>query len=334
MEPHTYYEYQIHLREYLIRVLRHKWVILGALVLPVLTVWLVSMFILPPRYQSSVLVAVERPDRVTVSLNRLGEQIHFPPRLPDIKIIASLAETDSILVDVKQAAADPDEVRLSVSHFGDNRVQLEVTAHDPQTAALLADLWANRYVDFLNGEYSLDLSISQLQGDIAAAQQVFTEAGDAIVDTIIDSQLPVLKAQLQAANEELVQSLSRGQDISEDERTAQTHIEELESQILRLSGQIAAIENELQGYAHQRDGALEDYWKLQTQYDKIKQLFSEGGQIAEVVADADVSDTSDSNKLLIDMVIAGVIGLFSSISIVLVYEWLRNPLVEHENEKK
>ena len=76
-------------------------------------------------------------------------------------------------------------------------------------------------------------------------------------------------------------------------------------------------------YANQRDGAMNDYWTFQVQYAKILELVGEDGSVTTIVAQAQVPEQPLIEKSYLSVSMAAVVGFILSITVVLLYEWLR-----------
>lgn len=215
-------------RPYLL-ALRHNGRKLALLTLATAVIALLISFILPPTYEATALVAVTQP----------RQRIQFDPRFAAVQderqaLLAypELALSDHILFDL---LAQAPTVMPNVSTMEDLRemldavpasdpglIRLIVSYRDPETAAQIANLWADLFIIRLNELYG-DQGGEQVrffQEQLAAAEQALNEAETALVDfqrlnegNLINSELQTRQAAYSHYLDDLNQITFLRQDI-------------------------------------------------------------------------------------------------------------------------
>jgi len=149
-------EEEIDLRQYINVLIRYWYWIAGLALAAAVVAFAVSSF-LPPTYEATSLVIVIRP----------RYQFQFDQRVQntplDVTQLARsyqiIATSDDLLLSVAKAASRPESPQdlnkmFSVEAGGDpNLIKLTVRSRDPQEAAGLANVWAEKLAAYLNQVY-------------------------------------------------------------------------------------------------------------------------------------------------------------------------------------
>ena len=91
------------IRQYLNLLNRHKWIVIGISLLFALLAFVISAFVLPPRYKASALIGVTNPSvevNLEPTINELYPLDDFRQLIETTKGLPSLAESDDVLLTV------------------------------------------------------------------------------------------------------------------------------------------------------------------------------------------------------------------------------------------
>ena len=203
-------EEEIDLRELVEILWRKRWLIVGVTVGLAIVAWLVSMWVLPRRYQASAyLVLHPWPTRT-------GEDLPLPAP-PTVDTLITLAQSDAVFRRLEQAAKDRGQ-ELEISQpqavaINQEAMRLSVTASDPDDAAWLANSWAEIISEEINDIYGLDALETHLKVEQQNAYQVYEEKQQAYVEALQNEQRITWQMELDKANKELECLVSHQRDL-------------------------------------------------------------------------------------------------------------------------
>ncbi|MCJ7723947.1 MAG: Wzz/FepE/Etk N-terminal domain-containing protein, partial [Anaerolineales bacterium] len=198
----TTYDDEIDLREIALTLWKRRWLILVLTLTAALISFVVSAWLLPKQYQAVAYVTVSQP---TVRLLPGQEGLAAVPTAPDIKALPELVQAETIM---EQVASNPRVASLLTS--GDNRLagktkvaavgvsqlRFQVTDTDPQRAATLATVWAEKAAEWIEINYGLGALTATLDSQIAQTQQSYAQAQSALETFLAQDLTPVLNRQL------------------------------------------------------------------------------------------------------------------------------------------
>jgi len=194
----------IDLRELVKTLLKYKWFIIAAVIVTAGSAFLISKFLVPKQYEATSYVIVTEPSLVA----DLESSIQVEPNVPDIEAITDLIQADSILrevyeiKEVEQILEDGLQFTSFKSKFqarlvGSSQLRLQVINHDPECAALIANIWADVVVDHLTSLYGTTQgAYAQLNEQLQTAQQAWGDKQQQLVAALADSQVEALESQL------------------------------------------------------------------------------------------------------------------------------------------
>jgi len=183
---------------------------------------LIVSLLLPPTYAATALVAVTEPRYM----------MNFDPRFettdiqPAYKAYPELAGSDALQQEVlAQAETLPkgvetlDDLREAVdAESGDDPslVHLTVEARDPEVAAALANLWAERFAVRANDLYGSANAeqVTFLETQLAGAETTLAEAEQALVDFAVRNDGAILRAKLASAQQDQSDTLAEQREIA------------------------------------------------------------------------------------------------------------------------
>lgn len=196
-EP-NYYQEAIDLRGLVKTILNYKWTIIGVTVIAALASFLISAFILSPKYEANAYVTVTE----SVIRAELESSIQVSPILPETDALAELAEADAIIHQVAESLKltsyiEENEPDMEASLQGKSQIHLQVTATDPEIAAQIANGWAQVLVLRLNDLYGTGSStIVVLESEVQKAKVIWNSAQEGLETYLPQSQVEVLEVQL------------------------------------------------------------------------------------------------------------------------------------------
>ncbi len=173
-------EDEIDLRQYIRTLLRYwRWIVGLGLLAAALAFGISS--ILPPQYEATALVAITGP-RYRMQFDQRMQDVPFDPK-QFTKGYAAIATGDELLAallnemgsdtSTRSAALSLRDLKgaLNAQAVGDgNLVQLTARIGEPQEAAQLANMWAERYVAQLNMLYGQKQELSALEAQVTQAK--------------------------------------------------------------------------------------------------------------------------------------------------------------------
>lgn len=213
-------------------------VIFFATLVPAIVAFAVSFWLLPRTYQATAYVFIGNP------IINFAESTQFTisPTLPDIKAVAQLAVTPGLLESVTQDpkvldASGNDKVSINISavatDIGKDQLRLQVTDTDPQRAALLVNIWAEKITLSINASYGVSAIAETLDTQVLKAQKDYEQAQVALEDVLSKSRVEALSAQLQSKQSDLRCLLDNS------------------SQIMRVLDDLRTFEQELEGISNE-----------------------------------------------------------------------------------
>mgnify|MGYP006283952161 CR=1 FL=1 len=201
MNDQTYNAEEIHslnLKAF-VKLMIDRWLLLAGTVLLVsVLTFIISTFLLVPKYQASSYLSVVEPYL----------QAEFDPRLminqtlPDTTALPNLAEAKSIkYVAINRAELSEfyreDLPDMNASLQGRNQVKLEVRAENAEHARDLANAWAQVFATRLNEIYgSGDSSITRIEEEVTLAKETWENAQAALQEYLPENRVNELEVQL------------------------------------------------------------------------------------------------------------------------------------------
>jgi len=198
----TTYDDEIDLREIALTLWKRRWLILVLTLTAALISFAVSAWLLPKQYQTVAYVTVSQP---AVRYLTGQEGLAAVPTAPDIKALPELVHTETIM---EQVASDPRVASLlasgdnrlagktQVSAVGVSQLRFQVTDTDPQRAATLATVWAEKAAEWIEINYGLGALTATLDAQIAQTQQAYAQAQSALETFLAQDPTPILTRQL------------------------------------------------------------------------------------------------------------------------------------------
>ncbi len=188
-------------------------IVIATLTAVVLT-FIISFWVLPRKYEAIAYVFIGAPVVDFVDAADFSG-FKISPTLPDIKAVVKLAAAPGLLEsalkdplivsafrDKKIAISDLEKMTVA-SDLGKDQLSLKVTDTDPQRAALLANIWAEKVIDTVNTTYGLGAIAQTLDSQVLQSQQEYQQAQTAMEDALSKSQTSALTAQLDSKNADL-----------------------------------------------------------------------------------------------------------------------------------
>lgn len=178
----TTYDDEIDLHEIALTLWKRRWLILVLTLTTALISFAVSFWLLPKQYQAVTYVTVNQP---AVRYLTGQEGLAVVPTPPDIKALPELVQAENIM---EQVANDPRVASLlasrdyrfdekaKVSAIGVSQLRFQVTDTDPQRAATLATVWAEKAAEWIEINYGLGALTATLDAQIAQTQQDYAQA--------------------------------------------------------------------------------------------------------------------------------------------------------------
>lgn len=250
---------KIDIRELILYIWRVKWIVFIVTLVAGLTAFLISSYLIPTRYQASVVISItEREQWIQVYQRNL------------VRIAKSEDLIDSTFAEA--GISDPEQrssivFALSLEYWG--LMQLHVRAEDPVLAAEAANTWASLVYERMKEVFGTDEeSLNLLQEQVAAAEESWLAAQEALNQYQLDYQPEIYTAQLTAAQSALSEVLleqERTQLLLSDAYTLQAQIEGMGSDETLSIGAALSLANLLA-----RSTIVEQGSGLQIQEDQIK----------------------------------------------------------------
>ncbi len=263
-------EDEIDLRQILdVLIRRWKWIV-GLTLVAALVAAAISFFVLEPVYEAAAMILITSP----------RYQLRFDPRVETLseietssKAYPSLAMSDDLLKHVQevmdQSLAENQSTlqglrgRISASAGADpSLLHLKAANGDPEQAALVANTWAEQYVEYVNelyGRRSEDVVFFSEQFD--AARNTLEAAEQALVEYEARNEEVILQARLDAKRLALENYLNAQHELALVIGDAQALRGQLEGQSASapasLSNDLAALLLEIQGLSRDEELPLQ-----------------------------------------------------------------------------
>ena len=201
----NYSDDEIDIRELIRTLFRYKWLILGITLVAAVIVFLFVKFAQPRIYTSQAQVIITKPLYST----NLETQIQSVPQVPESSILRDLALADDLIWSVyisPTVTAVLDEGlkfsdfrgNLSAKLSGTSKLFLIVSSTDPETAAIIVDAWANKFVAKINSLYSVNEdTLTQIEGEVIEARKAWQEAEKDLLEQPPDELVESRKIELE-----------------------------------------------------------------------------------------------------------------------------------------
>jgi uncharacterized protein involved in exopolysaccharide biosynthesis len=192
---------EIDLKAIFVVLLQQKWWILGGAILFAVIAFVYSYFVLPREYSAAAFVIITKPSVNAV----LDEKIESVPQTPDARSLLEMTRADDLVLEIYQAppvqSLLDDEIplaafknKLEISLLGTTQFRLQATDTDPQRAAVIANVWAERVTVRLNKLFGTDLeAIQLLQTQADQALEAWDAAEQALIQGLPENQLNALQ---------------------------------------------------------------------------------------------------------------------------------------------
>lgn len=206
-----YYEDEIDVRELLENLLKYKWWIIGTAVLFGVAAILVVRLLLPKTYNATSFVVITKPSLTA----NLDSRIESSPQIPDARSLTDLTKADDLVLlvyeEVGAPSSNPESVslvslksQLNPSLVGINQLRLEVTDIDPDRAAEIANVWAEKTAARLNLLFGSDVeSLLKLEEQTSEARKNWDSSHQALIEYLPESDADSLQVGLTQAREAL-----------------------------------------------------------------------------------------------------------------------------------
>ena len=201
--PVQAWEDEIDLRQLIESIWRRRWFIASLVIAAVAAAGVLSYFVLPPRYESSITVDLLVPQATELGLNPA--------------VFEALATSNRVLEAMVQLGfldMTPDRVRgsIAVSLSKDSRLLTVTTrAQSASQAQQLAVLWYEAFRQEA-GAYAQERVAQRLdvaEAELAARESMYSAARDALNAFDSTVMLPVMEARLESLQAELVEAEER-----------------------------------------------------------------------------------------------------------------------------
>ena len=172
----------------------------------------VSFWILPRTYQATAYVFIGQP---VIGIEQTTG-FTISPTLPDLSAVVKLAAAPGLLESITNdpavvAAMEKEEFSFAkmttAAAVGKDQLSLQVIDKDPQRAALLANIWAEKVIDVVNATYGLGTLAQTLDTQILHSQKDYESAQAALEDALSNNQVDALSAQLDSRKADLASVL-------------------------------------------------------------------------------------------------------------------------------
>lgn len=207
VDPSPVYDDEIDLRALFRSVWKARTAIFIATLAAAVVAFTVSFWFLPRKYEATAYVFIGRP--VVDILQDAG--ITISPVLPDMKSVTQLAASPGLLERVIRdpvvvEATGNEEIPIAkiavAADVGPSQLRLQVTDTDPQLAALLANVWAEKVTTMVNTIYGVGAIAQTLDSQVLQSQQAYEQAQTALEDALSENRVDELGAQLDSKRAE------------------------------------------------------------------------------------------------------------------------------------
>jgi uncharacterized protein involved in exopolysaccharide biosynthesis len=314
---------EINLREMILILWRHKWLIIGVTLLALLVAGIVGFLSINPQYQSKATIQVDRLNLIIAlsTISKPGEDVSIllentPERditnedilallenIPQMDFLESLARDEKLLAEVNQSF----EKRVyPTSSSIEDRVVLIVTASDPEIASEYVNLWSKKYVDRLNNEYPSDRMIGYIDAYIEALWAKVMVAEKSLLNILSDEKVEIKEAEHAHAKQSLTNRLAEiedNEDLLEEIQAFDHNLAEQDADVNLTSSQRIRSTS-----LHQR--AYSDYAETMTDRSTID-YFSDDYTVAQARNDLRILVTAIEDE--IDLLESDVVQLGSHV---------------------
>jgi uncharacterized protein involved in exopolysaccharide biosynthesis len=254
---------EIDLRLYIAVLLKHKYWIIGLALFAAVTAAIISLA-LSPTYEASTLVAITKPQY----------ELQFDPRIrsvsgnvqPPYRAYPLLATSDEVvaalIADLGDRLTGPERTiqglagKLQAESANDQSlIRLSVQNGDPQQAALIANRWAERFVQAANELYAQSSDeLNFFTEQQSEAERELARAEQALIDLQAQNRVAILETQLNHARRALTTDLETIYAIETTMQNADTlreHLNRQEATAIASPGdELAAILIEIGALNH------------------------------------------------------------------------------------
>ncbi|MEA3351417.1 MAG: Wzz/FepE/Etk N-terminal domain-containing protein, partial [Chloroflexota bacterium] len=300
---------ELNMREMIVILLRHKWLIISVTLLATVVAGVVGSLSVNPQYQSKATIQVDRlnliialstiskpEEDVSILLENTPENditdediLALLENVPQLVLLEKLARDDKLLAEINHSFGK--YVKPTTSSIED-RIDLIATSSDPNTASEYVNLWAKKYVERLNNEYTPDRMVGYLDIYIEALWAKVAAAEESLLDVMSNETVEVKEAELTHAKQSLIKYLTEIED-NEDllkEIQAFDHIlTEHDADVILTTGErIRSVSLHQRAYSD-HDEAMTD--RYETDY------FSDEYPAAQARNDLQVLSTAIENEI-------------------------------------
>ena len=296
-------EEEIDLRPYIETLInRWVWIVGGAILCGIIAFGISSLQ--PPKYEATAIVAVSIPQELTLA--SLTEDTLVPSfttrnvSVPFLRALPELATSDQLLRDLLQSVDPPLEDVTNIEEFIEllnaesgndpTLIRLSVTYPDPETAALIANNWANLYVPWVNTVYSLDgiAQVDFLEGQLESLEADLMLSEQALIDFEGNNRALILQNNLTFLTEQQSELFTQQKSLQsslKDVAALTMQIESASDNVpVTFSHQLTALNLQLAAFG------VEDSNLLQIQVDTDTNLTT-ASKTDHLVFLADLNDT-------------------------------------------
>lgn len=199
---------EIDLRELALTLWSGRWQVLILTLAAAFVAYAVSAWLLPKQYEATAYVSIS-PPKIYYQPGDAGGLVTTTSS-PDSKALPELVQAAPILKAVEgdsrvaslfaSGEALPD-VKMQASLVGTSQLRFQVTNTNPQRAATIATVWAEKTVEWIEMNYGFSLIAVSLDDQIAQAQKNYAAAQSDLESFLAQDQTPTLTSQLNAQSE-------------------------------------------------------------------------------------------------------------------------------------
>lgn len=207
---------EIDLREYIAVLLKHRFWIAALTVVAAAAAAIIS-FVLPPTYEANALVAVTKPQyemQFDSRIRSVSDDVQpykaYPLLATSDEVVSSLIADLGDELDPKEQTVKALRNKLEAQSGSDpSIIRLTVKNGDAQSAAAIANQWADRFVQAANELYAQSSDeLAFFVGQQAEAEQELAQAEQALIDFQARNPAAILEARLAHAHETLTTTLT------------------------------------------------------------------------------------------------------------------------------
>ena len=205
------------IRQYINLINRHKWVVIGLSLLFALLGFIISAFVLPPKYEASALLGVTNPSvevNLESTINELYPLDDFRQLTEATKGLPNLAESDDVLLTVCEemdlvCLGDGNDLPdVEAELVGTNQLKLVVISDEPSVSADFANHWSAEIIKRWERMYgNADIDLDELQSELDIAYNDWYKAQKTLEAYLPESEINYLDIQLTQARNSLLSYL-------------------------------------------------------------------------------------------------------------------------------